>query len=129
MMMSVKNHQVPPTTRVETARGLMSDPCCMRVPTTNQNALERVKVFSRKTRSGSATHGRPLYHSYGEKRASTNIARLTATYALTTYNQISGARGLRKKKSPGLLRSGRLNRMLIPRFMNGLVKSITCSRR
>jgi len=50
MMISVKNHQVPPTTRVDTARGLMSDPCCIRVPTTNQNALDSVNVFSRKTR-------------------------------------------------------------------------------
>ena len=47
MMMRVKNHQVPPTTRVETARGLMSEPCCISVPTTNQKAWESVKVFSR----------------------------------------------------------------------------------
>jgi len=39
------------------------------------------------------------------------------------------ARGLRKENRPGLSLRGRLNRMLIPRFINGFVKSMTFSRR
>ena len=41
----VKNHQMPPTMRVEAARGLRSDPCCISVPTANQKLLARVKSF------------------------------------------------------------------------------------
>ena len=45
MMMSVKNHQIPPTILVEAALGLRSEPCCIRVPTANQKLLARVKSF------------------------------------------------------------------------------------
>ena len=55
MMMRVKNHQMPPTIRVDTAWGLMSEPCCMRVPTANQNELDIVNMFS--TMSLSVLHG------------------------------------------------------------------------
>lgn len=36
-MMSVKNHQMPATMRVDTAVGAMSEPCCIREPIVNQN--------------------------------------------------------------------------------------------
>ena len=55
MIIRVKNHQMPPTMRVETAWGLMSEPCCMRVPTANQKLLDIVNMFS--TMSLSVLHG------------------------------------------------------------------------
>lgn len=61
MIISVKNHHVAPTIRVEMARGLMSEPCCISVPTENQKLLDRSKVFC--TVSVSGLQGWGLYHS------------------------------------------------------------------
>ena len=82
MMMSVKNHHMPPTIRVDTARGLMSEPCCISVPTANQNAFDSVKMFSSSALSG--LHGCGLYHSYGLNRASTYIIMLTTCTSSAT---------------------------------------------
>ena len=50
----------------------------------------------------------------------------------TSYTRSSSSpcieRGARKENKPGVFLSGRLKRMEIPRFINGLVKSIMCSR-
>lgn len=75
MMMSVNNHQVLPTILVDTARGFMSDPCCINVPTQNQKLFDNVNVFS--TVSVSGLHGWGLYHSYGLKRAKMKMVILT----------------------------------------------------
>jgi len=81
MMISVKSHHVLPTIRVDTARGLMSEPCCIRVPTQNQKLLDNVNVFS--TVSVSGLHGCGLYHSYGLNRAKMKMVILTMKYAAT----------------------------------------------
>lgn len=75
IMINVKNHHIPPTIRVDTALGLMSDPCCIKVPTANQNALDNVNMFSSTALSG--LQGWGLYHSYGLNRAKTYIIKLT----------------------------------------------------
>jgi len=126
MIMSVNNHQVLPTIRVDTALGLMSDPCCISVPTQNQKLLDNVNVFS--TVSVSGLHGWGLYHSYGLNRASMKMVILTMKYAATMYTQISIAKGFINENNPGFSRAGILNKMLIPRLRNGFVKSIYCSR-
>ena len=63
-MISVKNHQMPPTILVEAARGFRSDPCCIRVPTVNQKLFARVKSFC--TTNPVSTQGWGLDHSIGE---------------------------------------------------------------
>ena len=65
--MRVKNHQMPPTIRVEAALGLRSEPCCIRVPTANQKLFARVKSFW--TTNPVSTHGWGLAHSIGENLA------------------------------------------------------------
>ena len=82
MIIKVNNHHVLPTMRVLTARGLISDPCCISVPTQNHKLLDNVNVFS--TVSVSGLHGCGLYHSYGLNLASTNIVKLTMKYAANT---------------------------------------------
>lgn len=54
--------------------------------------------------------------------------QLTPRQASSTYIQISGVRGFRKEKTPGLVPLGLRYRMLMPRVMNGFEKSMTFSR-
>lgn len=44
------SHQTPLTQRVERARGMISEPCCMKPPTGNQRLLPSVYWFSRRFR-------------------------------------------------------------------------------
>lgn len=103
----------------------MSEPCCIREPIVNQKLFRREKVFSKYSVFG--LHGWGLTHSYGEKRASTNRSRLTPKYAVAIYTHTSNEKGARKENSFGLLFVGFLNKMLMPRFINGIVKSTTSS--
>ena len=57
-----------------------------------------------------------------------NSMTLTPMYATATYPQTAQERGDRKEKSSGFCFAGFLYRILIPRFMKGFVKSMTCSR-
>lgn len=59
--------------------------------------------------------------------AITKSTQLTPVQASSTYSQMSGDRGLRKEKTPGLVPLGLRYRMLIPRVMKGLEKSMTFS--
>lgn len=60
--------------------------------------------------------------------AITKSTQLTPKQAKRTYIQMSGDRGLRKEKTPGLVPLGFRQRMLMPRVMKGLEKSMTFSR-
>lgn len=60
--------------------------------------------------------------------AITKSTQLTPKQAKSTYIQMSGDRGLRKEKTPGLVPLGFRQRMLMPRVINGLEKSMTFSR-
>ena len=60
--------------------------------------------------------------------AMTNSTQLTPKQASRIYIQISGDRGLRKEKTPGLVPLGLRYRILIPSVMKGLEKSMTFSR-
>ena len=73
-------------------------------------------------------HGCGLVHSYGLNRATMNSVALTRTYAATTYNQMSTASGLIKENNLVGALVGIFNSIPIPRFIKGLVKSITFSR-
>lgn len=53
--------------------------------------------------------------------------QLTPRHASSTYIQMSGVRGLRKEKTPGLVPLGLRYKILIPRVINGLEKSMTVS--
>lgn len=57
-------HQTPLTQRVERARGMISDPCCMKPPTGNHRLFPSVYWFSSRSLR-SRRHGWGLYHSYG----------------------------------------------------------------
>lgn len=59
--------------------------------------------------------------------AMTNSTQLTPRQASSTYIQMSGDRGLRNENTPGLVPLGLWYRMLMPRVMKGLEKSITFS--
>lgn len=59
--------------------------------------------------------------------AMTKRTQLTPRQARRTYIQISGERGFKKEKTPGLVPLGLRYRMLIPSVMKGLEKSITFS--
>lgn len=83
IMIRVKNHQMPPTIRVEAALGFSPEPCLRNVPVINQNELDTENWFS--MTSLSVSHGCGLFHSYGEKRAITKRVKLTSTYAARTY--------------------------------------------
>lgn len=95
------------------------------------------------------------FHSYGEKRATTKSVNETSIYAANTYNQILTSKGLMNENSFVGIVEGSLNNIPIPdykkkisfffffektvigkwwkiyknkpKFMNGLVKSITDS--
>lgn len=56
-------------------------------------------------------------HSFGEKRATMKIVKLTSTYDTTHASQISTAKGFRKLNNWASRRFGTLNRMEIPRFL------------
>jgi len=49
-------------------------------------------------------------------------------HLVTKMSLTSNDSGDMKENRPGSFFSGLRNRMLMPRFINGLVKSITCSR-
>jgi hypothetical protein len=53
---------------------------------------------------------------------------LTPTYEKMTHTHISFDKGFRKLNTPGFCFTGFLIMMLIPKDMNGLLKSITLSR-
>lgn len=57
----------------------------------------------------------------------TNSTQLTPKQASRIYIQISGERGLRKEKTPGLVPLGFRYRILIPSVMKGFEKSMTFS--
>lgn len=59
--------------------------------------------------------------------AITKSTQLTPVQASNTYIQMSGDSGFRKEKTPGLVPLGLRYRMLIPRVMKGLEKSMTFS--
>lgn len=59
--------------------------------------------------------------------AITKSTQLTPVQASSTYIQMSGDRGLRKENTPGLVPLGLRQRMLIPKVMKGLEKSMTFS--
>lgn len=59
--------------------------------------------------------------------AITKSTQLTPVQASSTYIQMSGDRGLRKENTPGLVPLGLRYRMLIPKVMKGLEKSMTFS--
>lgn len=59
--------------------------------------------------------------------AMTNSTQLTPKQASRIYIQISGERGLRKEKTPGLVPLGLRYRILIPSVMKGFEKSMTFS--
>lgn len=42
----VKNHQTEPTMRPDNERGDMSQPCCMKAPSANQNEFNRLNSFT-----------------------------------------------------------------------------------
>lgn len=77
--------------------GFRSLPCCMRVPMVNQKLFASENWFS--TISGPEWQGCGLFHSYGLKRATTNIVTDTSTYAASTYSQISIASGFMKENN------------------------------
>ena len=126
----------------ERTLGLSPDPCLRKVPVMNQKLLLMLNWFS--ITSFSITQGWGLFHSYGENRAITNRVNDTSTYAartylnspmlivslslIITYSQISTANGFMKLNSRVGLPLGILNRIEIPRFIKGFVKSITDSR-
>ena len=56
------SHQTPLTQRVDSARGMISEPCCMKPPTGNQRLLPSVYWFSRMW-GRARRHGCGLYHS------------------------------------------------------------------
>lgn len=60
--------------------------------------------------------------------AMTKSTQLTPRYASRMYIQMSGERGLRKENTLGLVPLGFLYRMLTPRVMKGLEKSMAFSR-
>lgn len=60
--------------------------------------------------------------------AITKSTQLTPRHASNTYIQISGDNGFRKEKTPGFVPLGLRQRILMPRVMKGLEKSITFSR-
>ena len=55
MMMSVKNHQMPPTMRVEAACGFSPDPCRRNVPVMNQNEFD-TENCARRREGGDSSH-------------------------------------------------------------------------
>lgn len=59
-----QTHQTPLTQRVDRARGMISDPCCMKPPTGNHRLFPSVYWFSSRSLR-SRRHGWGLYHSYG----------------------------------------------------------------
>lgn len=59
--------------------------------------------------------------------AMTKSTQLTPVQASSTYIQMSGERGLRKENTPGLVPFGLRYRMLMPKVMKGLEKSMTFS--
>lgn len=59
--------------------------------------------------------------------AITKRTQLTPVQANSTYIQMSGDRGFRKENTPGLVPFGFRYRMLMPKVMKGLEKSITFS--
>ena len=59
MRISVNSHQKMATNLVLPAFGVMSDPCCMRLPTVNQKLFSSENWFS--TSSASLLHGWALY--------------------------------------------------------------------
>lgn len=59
--------------------------------------------------------------------AITKSTQLTPVQASSTYIQMSGDSGLRKENTPGLVPLGLRYRMLMPKVMKGLEKSMTFS--
>ena len=101
-------------------------PCCINVPIANQKLLGNVKSFWN-TRPAVSSQGSGLAHSYGENLATIQIVIETKTYANKMYIQISRAKGFMKLNSSVSGSAGALNKIEMPKFMKGLVKSMTVS--
>lgn len=81
-----------------------------------------VSIFNKHQHQQSQSHLDDVY------LAMTKSTQLTPRQARSTYIQMSGDRGLRKENTPGLVPFGLWYRMLMPRVMKGLEKSMTFSR-
>ena len=100
--------------------GKVSEPCCIKAPSENQNVLKREKLLW-----GLPPLISTSVHSYGLHRPTRKRTKLTATKAIMTQNQTWLESGYIKEKIPGFSLSGFFIIILIPVCMNGFVKSTT----
>ena len=108
-------------TSVKSYLGQASLPCSMSAPIVNHKEFNTLNLFS-------CCALYPDSHSYGLHLLTKNSPTLTPQYANTIQIQIIGLRGSIKENTPGLVISGFLIIILIPKFMKGLVKSMAISR-
>ena len=104
---------------LSTNLGKISEPCCISAPSANQRVFENENAFD------CSFEDVVCCHSYGLHRPTTKRTMLTPRNARTTHTQTLVDSGFMKEKTPGFTLSGFLIIMLIPTFMNGLVKSTT----
>ena len=121
--------------------GIKSTPCCINAAKAKNKVFKIENLFD-----NCGVVSSSILHSYGEKRETRNKITLTPMYANVTHIQISPDNGAINEKipleendrtnygfvfvnfKPGFGFSGLLIKMLMPRFIHGLLKSTTLSR-
>lgn len=79
--------------------GATSEPCCIKLPTTNQTEFCMLHWFTRYF--GSSTHGYGLFHSPWQSLPMMNMDTATASDEAINISQTSGAKGSAKEKKLG----------------------------